>query len=878
MIKKVVIILIFTILLLNNTIFAINNTVIIHYKKNDGFYDDLSISIEYQNKYKKYEFNYKDNFGHILKVDIPFKDEYIIRIFDNDIEIDKFKMNMHTNNEVWKSEDNENINYILPKEYSSNSNNDNNINVKVYYKRYKKDYSNTQLLITSTNTKKIYPFTQQGDYAYADIEISDSDIYYFNIIKNNEIVDFDQGVIYTNSLRDNKIYLIEEKENAFYTSEIFDNEKFIESAYLGEDDNIYVTLYTKTKIENNLTQSFKVKELNGDEVDINFVEPMNVLDEEYTNLFKINVSNISTKSKYLINKDDYGETYLSKKLLYDNEDFNNNLKYIKNLGTYAENNKIKSKIFYPNAERIRLNILEENKILKSYDLKSLDKDIWYFETEDDLLGASYNYEVTLNDKKYIVKEPFPKILDIYNNPIIYDKANYQVDKKLNDNNSEHISIYKEEIYNFISFNKNEIAVSSSLDKSYKEKEEEVEKEIDYEVTRENYEKAEEIENVYIKYFEYDESYLDEKKVIENEKEIVKDESEEVLEVFNNYKSINNSFEELDYFTEEDTFKIDKISLDKLEVDFEYSHFYFDCGEDIEIIRLDDNINLIKDLVKKLHDKNKKVIFNYNIDLENIQFICDEYYYTEGYINTNREIVKKSIYEDIEFLINLYDLDGLTLDMNLYKADFLEELQNNFNNVIIIGLNSKDESDEEFYNTNEYAFNYADNMKSIYKINNDEFNFSLYMTLLSNNIPFFENISDENKVEINKIFKSDFLKEYIKNEKKILINNDYTLLKLIGDYENFDYYTIVINQTNNEYLVNLPTKNNKIVIDNMGYQDNKEYINNNLLLKSNSVYILKSIEENIKLNLDYTNIIIIFSLFIIFIIILKIRKKRRKIFI
>ncbi len=891
MFKKITITFIIFNLIFTNIVFSADTKLDIHYKKSDGYYDNTQIKILYDGKSKICNFNYKDDFGAILKTSIPFNELVEVNIFEEEKVIDNFTINMYENNEVWKEEISEQVYYGLPDLYNSNNINSKQKNIKVYYKRYDENYTNKKLLLTSESTKKVFNFTKLGDFAYTNISINDDEVYYFKIIENGNVVDFEKGVIYNNSLINDEIYLIQDKEIAHYDNNIFSNQKFIESAYIDQDNDIYVKLYTKDKIQDNLTQSFEINKLNGESVNINFVEPLDI-QNDYCDLFKINVSNISITSKYVISKQKFGDINLSKKLIYDLEDYNDLLRHTENLGFKIEDNITKFNLFYPNAQSAKINIMDGDKIVKVYNFDKVENDVWQFETKDNLLGKCYNYEVTLNGVDYIVEEPFAKVLNKDGHSVIYNINSYDANKKINLENKYYNAIYTRDINSFVMFEDDVLEASTTITKPYSYYEDN--KEIKYEPldNQNEHSKSENIKNVNIKYFLYDEGYLDEKIV---DGEIVEpDVEDEVVLVFgssytmgiNNEESIYEDEEEITVHNEEENFEIQIIDTDEVVSNIDYSHFYFDYGVNIEIIRLDNNINKIKQFIKDMHDRNKKVIFNYTIDYDKIRYLCDEYYYSDGKINTNRTIASQSIYEDVQFLIDLYNIDGLTFDLNYFDEKFLEKLQNKFSNIKIIGINGNEIYTDKFYNISDFNLDYvnADESKNIYAISNyNKLEYELFLIMLNKSIPFFKNIKFENENEINEIFyNSNFLSDAIDDDMEILQNGEgYKLLKVKSVSNDFDYYTIAINHNEKEEMVLLPSKNNKVVFDNTGLRQNEEYITRNLLMKPYSVYLFKTVEDNISYNIYFKNIvpyIIIILLVILLFIMVRRRKRNKKIFI
>ncbi len=857
-----------------NLVFAMETRIIIHYKKSDAYYENTKIHIIYGDKVDVQNFNNKDEFGGILNVEMRFREQLKIQIYDNDILIDEFLINMYINNEVWKEESNEEVKYYLPAEYSSKYKDEEVLNVKVYYKRYDNDYSNKKILIINDDKNKVYNFNSYSyyDYAYATIEIKKGETYYFNILDNGKVIDFEKGVIYGNSIYDNQIYLLQDKSIPFYDNEVFNNEKTIESAYIEEDGNIYVKLYTKAKVQNNLTEGFTVSKLNGDNININYVEPVSVINNKYCDQFTINVSNLDIKSKYVISKLDYNEIYLSKKLMYDTDEYNHILSNIKNLGVNVENNITKFNLFYPNGERAEINILQDNEVTKVYNFDKVENDVWQFETEDDLLGKSYNYKIFLNGNEYIVKEPFSKIIDKNGNSVVYNINKYNQNNNMKLGNENYNAIYKQNINTYISFFE-EVVEVSSLVKSYTHYKDIME--INHEEVEEK-QKEEQIKNVYVKYYLYEEGEIDEanKKKIEEIDEDM-EMGREVVPVFN----INET--NIKEYIEVENYYIENIDIDEVETDFDYSHFYFDYGENFEIIRLNDNINKVKNFINEIHKKNKKVIFNYTIDYNKIQYLCDEYYYSNGYINTNRIITQKSIYEDIQFLIDVYNIDGLTFDLNYYDGKFIEKVQNEFDNIKIIGINGKNDNKEKFYNIFDFDLNSvnADENKNIYKVNSlDNIQFELFMILLNNSTPFFNNIKFENLYDINEFYyNSSFLLNNIQGDIEVLYKDDnYTLLKIKSMSDEFDYYTVAINLSENEYMITIPSKNNKLLVDDMGFYEDKEYIYDNLILKPKSVYVLKTSNNNVKYSFNYENLIPYIIILLFLILLVLIIKRRRKI--
>ncbi len=874
MFKKIISLLLVLNLLFNNVVFAEQIKLTIHYKKSDAYYENVTINIKYDDKVGTQNFIHRDEFGGVLDARVPFNQEVQIEVYDDKILIDEFIVNMHINNEVWKEENNNKVNYAVPSMYSSKTETESTKNIEVYYKRYDNNYKNKQLLITNNGKEESYNFIDNTNYAYANVEINDETLNYFNVVEDDDVIDFEKGVIYSNSLEDNKIYLLQDKEVAFYNNEIYNNEKKIQSAYIDENNNIFVKLYTKVELEESLYEGFSISKLNGDTVHINYVEPLDVVEDKYCDSFKIGVSSLPIQSKCVVSKVGYEEMYLSKKLLYDTETYNDLLKHAQNLGVRVSGELIKFNLFYPNAEDAQINIIENNEIVKTYNFDKIENDIWKFETDDDLVGKSYNYKVVLNGDEYFIEEPFSKIINENGHSVIYNTDSYEPNKKINLENKEYMAIYTYDIEDYITFKEeNEsMEVSSSLVKSYLEYEnaeksryEEIEKKED-----------ESIKNVAIKYFLYEEGILDKE---QKEVQIEHLEEDEVVPVFKTADTLYDK-EILEIKPASENFEIEKINENKLATDVDYSHFYFNYGEDFEIIRLDNNVNNIKQLINSVHDKNKKVIFNYNIDLNKIQYLCDEYYYSDGYINTNRIITQKSIFEDVQFLIDLYNIDGLTFDLTYYDEQFLEKLQNKFTEIKIIGVNGEKNNKQKFYNLYEFDLDYLNfnEDKNIYKINNvDNMQFELFMILLNGAIPFFNSIEIDNPNKINEIFHNkNFLINKIENEIEVLQEDEhYGLYKLKSDSDQFDYYMIAINKSENDYMVTLPSINNKIVIDNEGFHENKEYINKNLMINAKSVYVLKTSSNNIKYTLNYKKIIRYIEIFLIFVLLFLLFKKRRK---
>lgn len=875
------------IILFNNLeiIKAEENSLIIHYKILNCYYDDIELKIKRDKLSEVEKFNYKDEFGAILKMDIEFSETVDISVYDRATErkIDSFQIDFNIGNEIWKVENSEEVSYELPKEYDSDilqdETEESKKNVTMYYKRFANDYENLEVEIND----ELYEIYLDGNFGIVNLELYEDEIYNFKILKNGNVDDFFEGKINTNLILEDEIFLVQNKEVVEYDDEKFENEKFIESAYLEESGDVYVQLYTPVKVEDNLTQNFSITEIGGEELNIKYVEPKNILINDYCDFFRIVTTDISFGKKYYVNKLGFDGISLSKKLVYDSDELNAIYKKFQNLGFSMNYNSIEFNLFYPNAEKVVLNVYEENELIENYDFDTFENDLWTwkisFDEEENFRGKSYNYSVFINGEEYLIEEPFSKVLDSFGHNLIFKYDDFHTDKNSVDYKENLLGIYKMDINNFVKFEEDEVMVSSNLDKTISETIEENNTNIS---ANEDTEKARDksIENVSVEYFEYDEGYLADR---ENEEENEK--NEEVVEVFSNNPALPKGVELME--TEEiiNDFKISEINTDNLNFDLNYEFFYFDYGENNEIIRLESNINKIKKFINDMHKNNKKVIFNYNLDFDTIQYLCDEYYYSDEYVNTDREIAKKSIFEDIEFLIDMYGIDGLTFDLNYFDENFLGEIENEFKDFMAIGTNGL-ENNSELGNYRIYDFDLNeinnDLNKNIYKINSiDNLDFQVYLTILNNAIPFFEKIEItlETKDKINLLLKNKELIDNISKKNMDILEEgeNYKIYKILNNTDEFDYYTFILNFDDKEKFITLPTKNNIVLIDDEGSYEGIEYENKNLILNPKSLYLMKSLDVKIDYKFYFFKYFLLpFFIFIFLIFSLRIVRKKRKI--
>ncbi len=901
--KKIALILIF-VLTATNIIFASDEEVIIHYKKLDGYYNDLVVHIESNGQLKKEKFNYTDEFGVVLKTKVPFNPNIKISIIDSNKKtvVDEFTIDMYKGNEIWKVENDENLQYVLPYEYNSMMNNTTKEAISLYYKRYDQDYNDLKVIFYDENGKEQqeYDLIPESNYSYIKFEMEKTKPYFFKIYKDDEIIDFENGVIYPSSINeDNKIYLLQDKDIPFYDSDAFYNNKYIEDADLNENGEIIVKLFTPDKMDNTLNQGFEVSVLNGEKMQILYVEPMNLLEDNYCDTFKVAIKDIDVDGKYTIEKEGYGKTIVSKNLLYDTDEFNNDLKDIKNLGFNINDDTITFNLFYPNAEKVTLNIYDEDKKQNSYPFEKVQDDVWSLELNENLVGKSYDYEVFLGNEIFTVNEPIPKIKDEYGRSVIFEYDDYIDNKDFEIQKKYYNAIYTEPIDEYMSFKKLDIPVIASMDKSVEEikknksdnsntsdnvDEDNIKIPVDEkDLIKEDDEDEEEIEEVQIKYFEYTEGMYDN---IEDNIEV--DEDEEVVPTFSNVPVKPIGEKQIEVFENVESDIIDEFNADNINQDLEYTHFYFDYENKPNLIKIDENVNKIKQFVNDVHQNNRKIIFKYSIDTNELQYICDNYYFEEGKFKTNREIVKTEIIEDMQHLKQLYNIDGFALDLNYFDKDFLIELQKQFNDLVIVGYNG--DNSNEFYSVrNEFSIQRvnSNDLNNIYKITGDDAIFELVVTLISKSIPLFYNLNEEDIPYINEILesKNKLFEDVVFEDYSVINKNDNTILFKVGaSSSKFDYYTVGINFGEDEEVIKLPTRENTVVVDNFGIykNDNKKYESESLLLQPKSVYVLKSTDSDINLNNDYTNIIILVTLLfliIIFItIIFKIRNKKKRIFL
>ncbi len=624
-------------------------------------------------------------------------------------------------------------------------------------------------------------------------------------------------------------------------------------------------------------ESLKNKEKR--EIEIKSITNVNIIGNDYCESFEINVEKLNIDDSYKVVLEGYGSSQISKEKAYDSVEYNKKMEKIEEMGITKKDTKFKFKLFMPLETEVILNIYNEN--LSLYKAISMEKkNDGFFEIEieeNDILNKYYAYRlINVEGRSKVINDPFLKIIseDGLGKIVANDSiGNYRVKKNIEMIYSEKatkVFEVEEKVVNTISnlnaeinkLQENAEVIDSYINKDVIEKKT-LDKELD-KYLGEKEEKDTILKDVDIIYYEYmldglvdiensegtnEKKGENENRNIENEKEFFfpseqkKPVGEKKLRTEKSFLS-DRSIDE----------KIKKSNLSYESEKLNYTHFYIKNDSYLNLFRNEENIKYLKEFIKDLQEKGKGVIIDYRVNENRLQGINDKYYFKNKELAIERGLVKKLIKDDIESLINIYEIEGVVLNEEYYTEEFIEEVKDEFSNIHI--LSKYDMSDKIIKN-----MILGEEVKDeILKLKNESINFSEISTdvdstideyitnvlLVLKGIPYLSEVDEKNIEEVNKLIKIRKEYDHFQSEIEIIKDGGGVLIYDQLDRRTNNNVRTFINYSDNDLMVyvgNMNGDKSKYKIISNNKVDKGEYLNDKILLSSRSVWMLEMEKGN-----------------------------------